>query len=466
MGMEYKYLFPFEKVNKSERIIIYGAGELGQAYVKQIQLTGYCEILAMVDRNYRDYNNTLVKVVSPEDICKYTFDKLVIALRVESGVNEIYRILEAYKIPKEKIVCIFERNENVELFEQNKNINAIDDIGLKESESIAILITGGIGDAIIQKKFVQTILEECKRAVIDIYNISNIAFLEYLYSDIPNVKKIIQDLGSRYRNAKEKYGLAITIEACHLIRVDYFAENQFVEKKFITSIHKLIIETKKEKASITTPVHITNLVRMYNGYNCYTGFSYNGAFAITDKKVSIPMTESGEIEFAKYGLKKYVTMNYGNGDCQDGSKIAKMWSKERFEKLIEFLHKNYGEYKIIQIGAGDAQKLAGVDQYFLGKKYEILSYLLKNAQIHIDIEGGMVHLASQLGTKCIVLFGPTVMKYYGYENNINIQAGNCHGCWGIYSDVNRCVRNLVVPECMNAISEILVEEKIDEVFKI
>ena len=70
--------------------------------------------------------------------------------------------------------------------------------------------------------------------------------------------------------------------------------------------------------------------------------------------------------------------------------------------------------------------------------------------------------ATQLGTKCIVLFGPTVREYYGYEQNINIQAGNCHNCWGLYSDVNRCARDLKEPECMYAITPDMVMRHLEE----
>ena len=50
---EYKFLFPFEKVPVGSNIIIYGAGIMGQAYLRQVQLTNYCHLVGMVDRNYK-----------------------------------------------------------------------------------------------------------------------------------------------------------------------------------------------------------------------------------------------------------------------------------------------------------------------------------------------------------------------------------------------------------------------------
>ena len=91
-----------------------------------------------------------------------------------------------------------------------------------------------------------------------------------------------------------------------------------------------------------------------------------------------------------------------------------------------------------------------------------MAHVLKNTLFHLDIEGGLVHIATQLGTKCIVLFGPTVKEYYGYEENINISVGTCHNCWGLYTDVNRCARGMAEPECMYSIQPELVMGYVDE----
>ena len=46
--MDCKYLFPFELIPQNAIILIYGAGELGQVYFKQILLTKYCKVLGFV----------------------------------------------------------------------------------------------------------------------------------------------------------------------------------------------------------------------------------------------------------------------------------------------------------------------------------------------------------------------------------------------------------------------------------
>ena len=97
----------------------------------------------------------------------------------------------------------------------------------------------------------------------------------------------------------------------------------------------------------------------------------------------------------------------------------------------------------------------------MGQDIELIKYVLKNAIFHLDSEGGLTHLATQLGTKCIVLFGPTQVELLGYSQNINIVASTCKGCYFLYDDMMKCARDLQEPECMHSITPELVMEKVD-----
>lgn len=71
--------FPFDKVTKGERIILYGAGTVGQAYMKQLQEMGYSKPALWIDRNYQ---NCGLSDVSPvEAIQTVPYDKVVIAIK-------------------------------------------------------------------------------------------------------------------------------------------------------------------------------------------------------------------------------------------------------------------------------------------------------------------------------------------------------------------------------------------------
>ena len=78
------YLFPFDRVNKGERIVIYGAGAVGRDYYRQLIETDYCKVIAIVDKTFD--NKT---VFPPDRIKEYTFDKIVIATANEAYIDEI-----------------------------------------------------------------------------------------------------------------------------------------------------------------------------------------------------------------------------------------------------------------------------------------------------------------------------------------------------------------------------------------
>lgn len=468
----YRYLFPYEKIPSGSDIIIYGAGELGQDYLLQMQITQYCHVAAIADRNYEKYPNMIVPVISPERIHEISFDYVVIALRMPAAFHEIKRILELEGVREEKIICIFERKKNQNFIFNAQTLTgelAAEMFAFSKSQlSIAILATGGFGDMVIQKRLVLELIRMAPECRIDFYNIKSMDLLKYLYTDCENINQIIPDLGSRYKINYGKYVLALTIEACHFIKVDkweyqhFQGEDRIRYHEFIAAIDRLKEETDKENVDISTPPHLTMMRRRYQGLHAYSGFNYNGAFHIKDKYVSIPLDEAWETEFKKEKLERYITVNFGNGDCADNSRIAKSWNREGFEQMIFLFKERYPEIDVVQIGAENSEKLAGVKKYVLGADFRLSLYLLKNSMLHVDIEGGLVHIATQLGTKCVVLFGPTVREYYGYEQNINIQAGNCRNCWGLYSDVNKCARGMKEPECMYSITSEMVMEHIQK----
>lgn len=464
---KYRYLFPYEKVPVSSKILIYGAGNLGQDYLLQMQITKYCEVVAMADKNFKNYPSLIVPVIDPETISEWEFDYIVIALRAAVAEEEILRVLRKQGISDEKVICIFERpSENISLSEEKRKKTEAKEIEFaydNNEQSIALLITGGWGDHVIQKRLVMEIISLAPGIPIDIYAIRHVDFLKYLYSDCKTIHNVIEDLGVRYCTNYRKYSFSMSIEACHYLRIDEFKEKLLHSgyPEFVRRLKILEKETLRDPISLNIPVKVSNMRRQFQGLDAYSGFSYNGAFDLSDKNISFPVTDSGEAFFRSLKLQKYITVNYGNGECQDGRKVAKTWPLSRFSEVVSMMKEGYPDIAVIQLGASGAARIADVDRYILGESIERVASVLKHVLFHLDIEGGLVHIASQIGTKCIVLFGPTVEDYYGYKENIHIRAGNCRHCWGLYSDVNRCARNMTEPECMYSISPELVMKHVE-----
>lgn len=96
------YLFPFPKVKKGSKVIIYGAGTYGQRLYSYLKKTNFCSVVALVDRNYIELNKQGVPAVSPEKISDYNYDAIVIASSFAKTRNAIYRdLIDIF--PKEKV---------------------------------------------------------------------------------------------------------------------------------------------------------------------------------------------------------------------------------------------------------------------------------------------------------------------------------------------------------------------------
>jgi len=95
------YLFPYKQVEKNCKIILYGAGKVGQSYNEQISKNGYCEIVAWADKENCKNNNELI---APEQIAELDFSKIVIAIKDRVRAEEIMSELMALGINREKLI--------------------------------------------------------------------------------------------------------------------------------------------------------------------------------------------------------------------------------------------------------------------------------------------------------------------------------------------------------------------------
>lgn len=96
-----KYLFPFESVEMHSEIVLYGAGEVGKTFYRQLEYTKYCNVIMWCDKNYNRYG---AEIKSPEDIRNCKFNKVVIAINSKKTAQEIGRELSCLGIDKNRIV--------------------------------------------------------------------------------------------------------------------------------------------------------------------------------------------------------------------------------------------------------------------------------------------------------------------------------------------------------------------------
>ena len=88
-----EYLFPYPNVKKGSNIILYGMGTYGQRLYKYINQSGFCSIVALVDRNDIELRKQGLPVESLDNIAQYKFDAIVIASSFAKTRDAIYKEL-------------------------------------------------------------------------------------------------------------------------------------------------------------------------------------------------------------------------------------------------------------------------------------------------------------------------------------------------------------------------------------
>lgn len=109
-----KYLYPYSKVIAGSKLIIYGAGITGINMYRAINDKGGYTVVAIADRNITNIQGEAIKVIKPDDILKYDFDYVVIAITYANVVAEVQQSLEQLGIPLEKIAI-----PNVEVMDED-----------------------------------------------------------------------------------------------------------------------------------------------------------------------------------------------------------------------------------------------------------------------------------------------------------------------------------------------------------
>ncbi len=105
-------LFPFEKIEKNSKIIIYGFGDAGRQYLSQIKKTNWCQVLFFVDHNYSNLENLFAKVYPISKLIETEeslYDAVLISVNDRETALEIFNTLLNKGIKKEKIVYAVDR---------------------------------------------------------------------------------------------------------------------------------------------------------------------------------------------------------------------------------------------------------------------------------------------------------------------------------------------------------------------
>ncbi len=444
--------FPYEYIERGSNVVIYGLGELGENYISQLEITHWCNIVGISDKEDKSADFTYTYYFPNKLASECEFDYIVIAITRFEYVKEAYDYFVQMGISAEKIVTALVREGSMEQLCEKRRI--------KDSKLfVKLIMQGGIGDAVMETCFYSELIRMVPDAVIDIYGPY---YNKAIYERKDNVRAFydptIED-GPKDYDLSMSISWGITVLDANMTKIEN-ASRELYEK---------IVATDNDIKKNTNNLQKRLWQARLHGGDKFWLMGRGKIWNLSPGNISVDIDESFEQAFNELGLKKYITVNCGvdmRKIVEEWQFPTKIWPKKYFEEFIPIFKEKYPDYEVVQLGAKNQEPMMGADRHIFGKSLELTKYILMNSSIHIDDEGGLVHLATALGTKCVVLFGPTPMELLGYPQNINICTNVCQGCFCYVDDWNAyCDLGMKQPKCMYSITPEMVLMKVDEYLK-
>jgi hypothetical protein len=168
------------------------------------------------------------------------------------------------------------------------------------------------------------------------------------------------------------------------------------------------------------------------------------------------------IERCGLGGRRYITVHNGfdTGFLISGKRATKCYP--HFGAVVARLKEELPDVLFVQLGAKTSENIDACDINLVNKtSLPEAAGLIAGAELHIDNEGGLVHVASCLGRRAAVVFGPTPADFFGYEHNINIAPPVCGNCWWMKTTwMDICPKGYAAPKCMTEQDPLGVAERI------
>jgi len=325
--------------------------------------------------------------------------------------------------------------------------------------NIAIYAGGGLGDFIVYKAIIDSLLNNYN-CMIYLFTLS----YENAVTILGNTIGLEVHYSVMTQN-NEQFDLVLDMD--HFINVRDFNMSRLKNKslKLYDDVNRIIAYNRANIPSTDNILAQRNVIifrAKYLGLNRWTQLSCGGVFDMTSMRSGITIDECSSI-IDSYSLKNnsYITISRGADVDMGGMRQTKIWPLHRYVEFVSLFKAKYTTIKIVQLALKDEPEIPGTDIVIRDASFEDVKVILSNSQAHISNEGGLVHTATQLGTRCIVPFGPTPAHYYGYPENINIVSPVCKGCMETTDDwFQRCPRGYESAECMEAITGYMILEKL------
>lgn len=319
------------------------------------------------------------------------------------------------------------QRHSVELIEALKNARKNTKPG---TTHMALVITGGIGDLIVIARLMRDIAAEAGPIRFDVF-VKRPAICSWLFENVPGFAGAHYD--SLFDAMYAHYDVALRANSFIVTYADRLHWKNICQNKRMAELVFALIYNRNEFDDYVGPhpYRDNQLARaiVKGGHTRRDYVHHLAGIPYGGDQLDIPCSDEA---LAKYGLegRTYVTVH--NGFDADFIITGQVATKcyPYFGKVVAQLRVARPDILFVQLGTITSEAIPECELNLINQTSLVeVASIIKGAALHLDNEGGLVHLATCLGTRSVVVFGPTPSDYFGYASNVNIDPPVCGDCW-------------------------------------
>ena len=444
-----------------KRALIFGVGQNYEAYKKSI-FSNY-EIVGLAD-NSHSKQGTMVDNYAISDINNFSPDEVDVVLVTPTNGDEMIGQLIDIGFKRENII----------------DAQSYYDSALTSKIRVSFMFYGGMGDFLIGKNWLYYLDKtyDFRDAHIDIFvDKKDISDAKNVFGDF-NKLAGLHGTELRYNACYEDSGYDLSFKFCIFPYVEYFFGDKLAKSNkplldYVLRLQKFGFDNYPY-GFCHSPYYYKTIRELFEKFNrkYHNFFDVFDDFEVGDTFLyELPITEKASDYLEKCGIepRKYITLNTGLNLGYINLGNTRAWAYDAWNELANLLRNNFPEIKVVQIGLKMTENDdIEADVHLNGKtNFEEMKMLLRNALVHVDYDGGLVHVRHILHGGCsVVLFGPSYRGWHSYSENISVQTDVCDCCeWTDGRWLVDCPKGLSYPKCMESIRPYDVFQKIKEYIK-
>lgn len=315
---------------------------------------------------------------------------------------------------------------------------------------VAVKLSGGIGDYLVIARFLKDLADHVEPVEFDIFTDATSA-AQWAMAALPNCREVYE--AAHWPEAQSSYRVALFASQFVMVETaDLPSSLGHDHSRLVRVLAAIEKSSSKLKVVIDRHPYMDGFLGRLAVYQNATRANFLHAMAgIPYRGPRLPLQlDDSIVERLALRSAPYMTINngYDVGFIMGGRSSTK--SYPHFAELVRLLKARYPGIVIVQLGASSSTSIAGVDIDLVGEtSLAQAAAVMRSSLLHIDNEGGLVHVAACLGIPSCVIFGPTSADYFAYPDNINVRPNFCGGCWWTNMTwMERCPRGFEQARCM------------------